>query len=59
MYWGAGILVGFLYVSESCHRYSNLGLVSWAGWEGYLQAYSSVAFISGQLWGEQNSVIEP
>lgn len=32
MYSGAGILVGFLYVSESCQRYSNLNrsaLVCW------------------------------
>ena len=43
MYSGAGIFVGFLKFSLSCHKYSN----------------SSVAFISGQVWGLQNSVIEP
>jgi hypothetical protein len=42
-YSGAVIFVGFLYFSVSCQRYSN----------------SSVAFISGQLCGEQNSVIAP
>jgi hypothetical protein len=37
MYCGAGILVGFLYVSESCQRYSNLGGVIdvGAGVRGY------------------------
>ena len=24
MYWGAGSLTGFLYLTPSCHRYSNL-----------------------------------
>lgn len=43
MYSGAGILVGLLNFPESCQRYSN----------------SSVAFISGQVVGEQNSVIDP
>jgi len=67
MYWGAGILVGRLKFSLSCHRYSNLEKLS----ERNLSllekncdgnrtiTYSSVAFISGQLCGEQNSVIEP
>lgn len=43
MYSGAGILVGRLYLALSCQRYSN----------------SSVAFISGHVFGEQNSVMEP
>ncbi len=63
MYSGAGIFVGFLKVSESCQRYSNLrvemlvALLHEKGEKAFF--YSSVAFISGQLCGEQNSVMEP
>lgn len=70
MYSGADILVGRLKFSESCHKYSNLPIhhqpvLSTAIYlepqydAGICGTDSSVAFISGQDWGEQNSVIEP
>ena len=59
MYAGAGILVGRLKFSESCHRYSNLARQLCDPHPDYLRTYSSVAFISGHDWGEQNSVMAP
>lgn len=58
-YSGAGIFVGRLKFSESCHRYSNLLLLIASIGASGKKAYSSVAFISGHDCGEQNSVIEP
>lgn len=61
MYSGAGIFVGRLKFSESCHRYSNLRHRQICKPEVKVRSkpYSSVAFISGQDCGEQNSVIDP
>lgn len=63
MYSGADILVGFLKLSESCQRYSNLRHIgqppSLHLQTSKCQPYSSVAFISGHDCGEQNSVIDP
>ena len=58
-YSGAGIFVGRLKFSESCHRYSNLQLINTDILKDVLETHSSVAFISGHDCGEQNSVIEP
>lgn len=63
MYSGADILVGRLNFSESCQRYSNLGHRKPRYKNGSLfprgVPYSSVAFISGHVCGEQNSVMDP
>lgn len=61
IYSGADIFVGRLKFSESCHKYSNLHDDMSLGLRKIRPAstYSSVAFISGHVCGEQNSVIEP
>ena len=58
IYVGAGILVGRLKFSESCHKYSNLGMLAKTT-HSQDGSYSSVAFMSGHDTGEQNSVIDP
>lgn len=57
-YSGAGIFVGPLNLSESCHKYSNLYRLDQEFVESG-KAYSSVAFITGHVCGEQNSVMDP
>ena len=59
-YSGAGIFVGLLKFSESCHRYSNLCLSQeMREVASNVPSHSSVAFISGHDCGEQNSVMDP
>jgi len=57
--FGCGHLGGLLVVLGVLPQVFESGVMSVVFAEEYRQSYSSVAFISGQLCGEQNSVIDP